>query len=425
MADIGRNSSTGDTVVTTRVCIAGGGPAGVMLGLVLARAGIDVVVPEKHDDFFRDFRGDTVHPSTLNLIDQLGLRDRFDGIAHAPLPRLDAVVNGVRLHAIDFHSLPRPNRQITLMPQWDLLKLLADEASKSPHFDLRMGAEVDGVVVSDGRVVGALATTRGGSLQVNADLTIAADGRGSIVRRALGLRAQEFGVPVDVCWFRLDRPADKLPDTLGYLGDSGLLVTIPRPDYLQCGLVIAKGSFETLRSAGLDAFRDRVSAAAPQLHDVVAGVRGWDQVKLLAVQIDRLDTWWVPGALCIGDAAHAMSPVFGVGINYAVQDAVATANLLVPVLRTGSTPGPIDAAARALQRRRQRPTARMQDIQRRVHRVIGVGDGLRLLSNPPTLLQRVVLGLALPIIRPIAARVVGYGFRPERIAPAILNSRRS
>jgi 2-polyprenyl-6-methoxyphenol hydroxylase-like FAD-dependent oxidoreductase len=311
------------------------------------------------------------------------------------------------------------------MPQWDLLRLLADDASRSPHFELRMNSDVVDVVRREGRVIGVLARTPDGLLQVDADLTIAADGRGSTVRTALGLHEREFGVPVDVTWFRLERPAEKLPDTLGYLSESALLITIPRPEYLQCGLVIPKGSFSSLRDEGLPAFRQRIVSAAPRLRQAAEGLQDWNQVKLLAVQIDRLDSWWVPGALCIGDAAHAMSPVFGVGINYAIQDAVAAANLLVPVLRTGGSPAELDAAAHAVQHRRQRPTALMQRVQRIVHRGIGTGSGLRVLHNPPTRAERLVLRSVLPVIRPLAARVIGYGFRPERLRGAAAGSRRS
>ncbi|RFA21341.1 monooxygenase [Subtercola boreus] len=417
----GDSPSTTDSI-STRVCVAGGGPAGVMLGLLLARAGIDVLVLEKHSDFFRDFRGDTVHPSTLNLIDQLGIRAEFDAIGHALLPRLDAVVNGVRLHAINFASLPAPNRAITLMPQWDLLKLLAIEGARSPHFELRMGYEVVDVVRdgAGGRVTGVLAQTAGGLLRIDAELTVAADGRDSIVRKALDLAGREFGVPVDVTWFRLDRPSGSAPDTLGYLSDSAFIVTIPRPEYLQCGLLVPKGSFAGLRRDGIEAFRQRIAVAAPRLATSVSSLASIDDVKLLSVRINRLKTWSAPGALCIGDAAHAMSPVFGVGINYAVQDAVATANLLVPVLRAGGSPKAIDAATRAVQRRREGPTALMQRLQRSVHRIIGTGAGKRVLQNPPTRRQRVALRVAIPIIRPIAARVVGYGFRPERISREVL-----
>jgi 2-polyprenyl-6-methoxyphenol hydroxylase-like FAD-dependent oxidoreductase len=406
--------------LTTRVCIAGAGPAGMMLGLLLARAGVDVVVLEKHADFFRDFRGDTVHPSTLNLVDQLGLRSAFDSIPHKPLPRMDVVVNGIRIHAVDFSSLPQPNRFLALMPQWDLLSMLAEAASRSPHFELLMSTEAVGLIRRDGRVVGVQARGPEGGLQIDAELTIAADGRDSTVRSALGLHEKEYGVPVDVTWFRLDRPAGELPDTLGYLSEKGLLITIPRPDYFQCGLVIPKGSFTSLQESGLGAFRQRIISAAPRLADAVSGLQSWDEVRLLSVQIDRLESWTAPGALCIGDAAHAMSPVFGVGINYAIQDAVAAANLLVPVLRATASPLAIDAATHAVQQRRERPTALMQRVQLAIHRVIGRGNGRRVLHNPPTRAERAVLRLLIPLVRPVAARLVGYGFRPERIDPTVL-----
>ena len=303
--------------ISTQVCIAGGGPAGMMLGLLLGRAGIDVVVLEKHADFFRDFRGDTVHPSTMNLIDQLGIRDAFERIPHARLPRLDAVVDGIRLHAIDFRSLPKPNREVTLMPQWDLLDLLAEEARRSPSFRLVMDADVTGVTWTGQRVTGVMAQTPDGELRVRADLTVAADGRDSTVRQALDLGVDQFGVPIDLTWFRLDRPVDPVPDTLGYLRDGSVLITIPRPEYLQCGLLIPKDGFSDVQAAGLGAFRDRIRRVAPRLGSVVDGLQSWDQVTLLSVQIDRVQRWSRGGALCIGDAAHAMSPVFGVGINYA------------------------------------------------------------------------------------------------------------
>ncbi|HWT33895.1 MAG TPA: FAD-dependent oxidoreductase [Microbacterium sp.] len=395
----------------TTVCIAGGGPAGLMLGLLLARAGIDVTVLEKHDDFFRDFRGDTVHPSTLNLIDALGLRARFEAIAHTPLRRLDVVVDGIRIHAIDFSSLPAPNRLITLMPQWDLLELLADEASALPSFHLLMGAEVEDVITRGGRIRGV---TLASGEQVAADLVVACDGRASTVREAAGLEPLASGVATDVAWFRMPRPADPMPDTLGWISADGLVVTIPRPEYLQCALLIPKGSFAQVRADGIEPFRARIARAVPRLAPVADDLAAIDDVKLLSVQIDRLETWWRPGLLCIGDAAHAMSPVFGVGINYAVQDAVASARLLVPALQQQDHHA-VDRACAAVQRRREWPTAAMQAVQRVVHGRIASGQLPDLIANPPTRGQRAFLRYALPLLKPVLARLVGYGFRPERL----------
>lgn len=401
----------------TDVCIAGGGPAGVFLGLLLARAGVDVTVLEKHDDFFRDFRGDTVHPSTLNLVDTLGLRTRFEAVPHAPLPRLDVVLNGIRIHAVDFTTLPPPNRFVTLMPQWDLLDLLADAAAQHPSFHLRMGAEVTDVTERGGRITGV--TTASGD-SVEARLVVAADGRSSTVRDALGLTPREVPVDTDVLWFRVPRPAQALPDTLAWANAAGVAITIPRPEYLQCALLVPKGSLADIRAAGIEAFRERVARVVPRLADVVGDIASLDDVKHLAVQIDRLETWWRPGALCIGDAAHAMSPMFGVGINYAVQDAVAAARALIPVLRPrGSVKGvgddALDEACAAVQRRRTWPTAAMQAVQHRAHGLISAGAVTRMVDNPPTRRQRAVMRLVLPMVKPLVARMVGYGFRPERL----------
>ncbi|WDG16995.1 FAD-dependent oxidoreductase [Microbacterium sp. Clip185] len=398
----------------TQVCIAGGGPGGIMLGLLLARAGVEVVVLEKHADFFRDFRGDTVHPSTLDIIDALGLRQSFDAIEHRPLDTLDAVVNGVRLHAIDFRTLRGTNRILTLMPQWDLLDLLADAARHESSFTLLMGADVTGVVRAGSRVSGVHAATDAGPLRVDAALVVAADGRGSTLREAVGVAPVVTGVGIDVLWFRLPEPAAPVPDTLAWLSGDGMLITIPRPGYFQCGLVVGKGSFGEIRGRGIDAFRMRVARAAPPIASELGAVASFDDVKLLSVEINHLRRWWQPGLLFIGDAAHAMSPAFGVGINYAIQDAVAAARLLAPAL--GGGPVAIDRACAALQRRRALPTRAMQRLQQVVHRAIG-RPRPRILHNPPTRRERIVLRIAIPIARRLLPRLVGYGFRPERIAP--------
>ena len=389
-------------MTTTQVCVAGGGPAGVMLGILLARAGIDVVVLEKHADFFRDFRGDSVHPSTIDLIDQLGLRERFEAIPHTRLRTLDVVVGDLRLHAIDFGRLRGPNREIAMMPQWDLLDLLASEGRRYPTFRLLMGAEVTDVVRRSGRVVGVVAQTADGPEQVDATFTVAADGRRSTVRDRLRLHAEDTGIPIDVLWLRLPRPRFRIPDTLAYVAPQTMVVTLPRPDYLQCGVLIPKGSFDEVRADGLPAFRARIARAARPLAEVVETVTDWDDVKPLTVQVDLLRRWSVPGALCIGDAAHAMSPAFGVGINYAVQDAVATANLLVPALRADPGDGAaLDEAARRVQRRRRPPTAVVQD--------------------PPTSFEQIVPEAMLSVLRPVTARFIGYGFRPERVSDEVLD----
>jgi 2-polyprenyl-6-methoxyphenol hydroxylase-like FAD-dependent oxidoreductase len=390
-----------------------------MLGILLARAGIDVVVLEKHTDFFRDFRGDTVHPSTIDIIDQLGLRERFEAVPHTRLRTLDVVVGDLRLHPIDFGKLRGPNHEIAMMPQWDLLDLLAGEGRQYPTFHLLMGAEVTDVVRRAGRVVGVVAETPDGPVQVDATFTVAADGRHSTVRDRLRLHAEETGIPIDVLWLRLPRPRFRIPDTLAYLAPHTMVVTLPRPDYLQCGVLIPKGTLEEVKAAGLPAFRARIAHAATPLADAVQELTDWDHVKLLTVQVDLLRRWSVPGALCIGDAAHAMSPAFGVGINYAVQDAVATANLLVPAFR--AHPGDdaaLDAAAHRVQRRRRPPTAVVQRIQVAAHRAIG--SGRELVHDPPTSLEQVVPEAMLSALRPVTARFIGYGFRPERINDEIL-----
>jgi 2-polyprenyl-6-methoxyphenol hydroxylase-like FAD-dependent oxidoreductase len=410
-----------DAALSTTCCIAGGGPAGLMLGLLLARAGVEVIVLEKHADFFRDFRGDTIHPSTLDLIDQLGLREKFDAIPHTSVRSLDVVINGNRLTPVDFSHLPGPNRAITLMPQWDFLTLLAEEAARYPTFRLLMGAEVTGLIRRGDQVTGVRATVTDAAapardIEIAARLIIAADGRDSVVRRASGLVQRDYGVPIDVLWFRMPRPPVTPRDTLGYINSEAMLVTIPREDYFQCGLLIEKGTYPAVQTAGIPAFRDRIRAVAPFLDQAVRSLASWDEVRLLTVQINRLDRWWQPGLLCIGDAAHAMSPAFGVGVNYAIQDAVAAANLLVEPLRSG--PLTTDDLA-GVQSRRLPPVRRMQALQRRAHGIIGRPGAGELLPDPMREWQRLTALLVLPLIRRLAARIVGRGFRPERIGPQL------
>ena len=413
--------------LATQCCIVGGGPAGMMLALLLARAGVDVVLLEKHRDFFRDFRGDTIHPSTIDLIDQLGLRERFDAITSTDVRSLDVVVNGTRIRPVDFRHLRGRNRHITLMPQWDFLDLLADAADRYPNLTRVMGAEVTGITRERGSVTGVVATVSDASgrhsadgvhstLEVRATLTVAADGRASVVRAVSGLPVRDFGVPIDVLWFRLPRPARNPPSTLGYIRESTMVVTIPRTDYYQAAMLIPKGSFDEVKDDGLPAFRQRVTAAARFLGPVIHTLTDFDQVKLLSVQVNRLDRWYQPGLLCIGDAAHAMSPAFGVGINYAIQDAVAAANLLAAPLASSITV----ADLAAVQRRRARPVALMQPVQLALHRLIASPTAAARIPNPLPFVARLVITIVSPVLRRITARIVGRGFRPERIRDELL-----
>ncbi|GAA3728827.1 FAD-dependent oxidoreductase [Leifsonia bigeumensis] len=393
-----------------------------MLGLLLARAGVDVVVLEKHVDFFRDFRGDTIHPSTIDLLDQLGLRERFDAIPQSEIHTLDVVVNGNRLTPVDFSRLHRKNEYIALMPQWDFLSLLAEEGKRYPNFHLMMGVEATGILrdgdgdAGGARVRGVTATTKDGPIEIEALLTVAADGRDSAVRDSAGLVPVDFGVAIDLLWFRLPRTKVNPPDTLAYLDAESMVITIPRHDYYQAGMLIPKGGYPDVQAAGLEDFRARIVRVAPFLAEVVGSLKDWDQVKLLTVQVDRLEQWWQDGLLCIGDAAHAMSPAFGVGVNYAIQDAVATANLLVDNLRAGAVT--TEDLAR-VQARRLPPVARMQPIQLRLHNVIAKPGGGGFLANPMRWWQRAAAAVLLPILRRISARIVGRGFRPEVIGPQL------
>ena len=384
----------------------------MMLGILLARAGVDTIVLEKHADFFRDFRGDTIHPSTIDLLDQLGLREKFEAIPHSTIHTLDVVVNGNRLTPVDFSHLKGRNRAIALMPQWDFLSLLAEEGAKYSTFHLMMGAEAAGLMHDGDRISGVRALTADGRVSIEAALTVAADGRDSTLRDAAGLVPKDYGVAIDVLWFRLPRTQVDPPDTLAYLDSESMIVTIPRADYYQAGMLIRKGDFPGVQEAGLEEFRARIVRSAPFLAEVVSSLTGWDQIKLLTVQVDRLERWCQDGLLCIGDAAHAMSPAFGVGINYAIQDAVASANLLVGSLRSGSVT--LEDLAR-VQKRRLQPVALMQPLQLMVHKVIAKPGGGAFLANPMRWWQRAVAAATLPVARRVTARIVGRGFRPERI----------
>ena len=391
------------------MCIAGGGPAGMVLGLLLARSGVRVTVLEKHDDFLRDFRGDTIHPTTLDLLRDLGLGERLSAIPHSSVTTLDAVLDGVRFGAADFSRVGRSG-QLWFMPQWDLLDLLAEVGRAYPTFTLHLGTAATGLVRTEGRVTGVTTEGPTGRREIAADLVVAADGRSSRLREEAGLTLKQTGVAIDVLWFRVDRPLEEPPDTIAYFGRRDVVITIPREGYYQTALLIPKGSYDEVRADGTVRFRERVTQVVPFLAPTIGSVAGFDQVSLLDVQIAHAPEWSRPGLLLIGDAAHPMSPAFGVGINYAIQDAVATARAIV---RSGGPARLSDAALRDVQRRRELPVRAMQQIQRGVHATIG-RPGLRLGLPPAALLRRTV-GLPSRLARPLLGRLVGAGFRPERL----------
>src|SRR5262245_20183586 len=394
-----------------RCCIVGGGPAGLMAGVLLAKAGVDVLVLEKHADFLRDFRGDTIHPSTLEVMAELGILDGLLRLPHQEVRELHASVGGTPFAVADFSHLPTRCRFIALMPQWDFLDFLAGHArERYPRFALWMRAEVTDLLEEGGRVAGVRAVTPDGAREVRAGLVTAADGRHSVVRAKAGLAVEELGAPMDVLWFRLSRRPEDPNETMGHFESGRILVVINRGAYWQCGYVIAKGSLDDLRARGIEALRQATAELIPYARDRMGEIRSFEDLSLLTVRVDCLDRWYRPGLLCIGDAAHAMSPIGGVGINLAIQDAVAAANELAGPLAGG---GLAVDHLKWVQKRREWPTYVTQRIQVMVQRrIIARVLGHRGPSRPPLALR---LLARLPWLRQRAARLVGIGVRPEHV----------
>nr|WP_131989537.1 FAD-dependent oxidoreductase [Chthoniobacter flavus] len=396
--------------VTTRCCVAGGGPAGIMLGYLLARAGVDVVVLEKHKDFFRDFRGDTIHPSTLELMHELGLLEGLLKLPHDELRQIRAHFGDRVLTLADFSHLRTRCQFVAFLPQRDFLNFISEQAKRYPQFQLRVESEVTDLITEGGRIVGACARTPKGELEVRASLVVGADGRSSTVRQRANLEVIDSGAPIDVLWFRLSKREGDPEQFFGHVGAGQFMVLIGRGDYWQCAYVIRKGSLAERREKGLEAFRGEVVRCAAFLGDRVSEIKEWDDVKLLTVKVDHLKQWYREGLLCIGDSAHAMSPVGGVGINLAIQDAVATANLLAEKLRADRV---TVHDLQTVQERRERPAHLTQRLQVYIHehflqKVFSSDVPL----DPPWLIR---LANRFPLLRRLPARFIGVGFRPEHI----------
>ncbi|MBN3459453.1 FAD-dependent oxidoreductase [Mycobacterium sp. DSM 3803] len=402
------------TTQKTTCAIVGGGPAGMVLGLLLARAGIEVTVFEKHGDFLRDFRGDTVHPVTLRLLDELGLFERFDALPHSRVEKGRFDIGGRTVTLVDFRRLRQPHPYIAMVPQWDLLDLLADAGKEEPSFTLRMQTEVTGLLRDGEAVTGVRYVGPDGPGELRADLTVACDGRTSVVRREAALIPREYRVPFDVGWFRLNRLHDAEYQLSPRISDGMALLLIPREGYFQAGCFLPKGGERQLHARGLDTFRSQVAELVPEAS--VDSVTSWDDVKILDVRLNRLRQWHRKGLLCIGDAAHAMSPVGGIGINLAVADAVATARILAGPLRAGQVS---ERDLAAVRRRRNLPAALIQAVQRVLHRGLAAALLGREIKQPPAWAVKMVATLFtwVPALSVIPAYLVGVGPLPEH-APA-------
>ncbi|MGH9494577.1 MAG: FAD-dependent oxidoreductase [Candidatus Sulfotelmatobacter sp.] len=398
------------TNIQTSCCIAGGGPAGMMLGFLLARAGVNVTVLEKHADFLRDFRGDTIHPSTLELMYELGILEEFLNRPHQQVKELGGNIAGEMLKIADFTHLPTHCKFLALMPQWDFLNFIVQQARRHKGFQLFLKAEAIDIIEESGRVAGVKVRTENGLIEIRAPLTVGADGRSSTLRARAGLQVIDLGAPIDVVWLRISRKPSDPPQTFGHAEPGKIFIMLDREDYWQCGYVIPKGGFEQMKNKGIEAFREDMARMEPFLRDRVEEIADWSRVSVLTVKVDRLKQWWRSGLICIGDAAHAMSPVGGVGINLAIQDAVAAANILSSKLATGRVS---EGDLEAVQERRDFPTRATQSLQiaiqnRIIRRVLSSSEPF----SAPWILR---LMQRWPLLRRIPARVVGLGFRPEHI----------
>ncbi|MGA5543311.1 FAD-dependent oxidoreductase [Mycobacterium sp. NPDC051198] len=394
---------------STSCAIAGGGPAGMMLGLILARCGVPVTVMEKHADFLRDFRGDTVHPSTMRMLDELGLFGEFDKIGYSKVEKGEFTVDGEPVTLLDFRRLRQPHPYVAMVPQWDFLDLLADAGRAEPNFTLRMQTEVTGLLREGERITGVRYTSPDGDGELRAELTVACDGRTSLVRREAGLDTRNYPVPFDVWWFRLPRTEDGQYSLIPRTAPGRALIMIPRTGYFQVAYLIPKGSDAGLRARGLDAFHAELAELIPEADP--GALTSWDDVKHLDVQLNRLPRWHREGLLCIGDAAHAMSPVGGVGINVAIQDAAAAARLLYQPLREHRV---TESDLAGVQRRRTLPTAITQGFQRILHRLVIAPVMAGADIAPPGALLNIVQRF--PQLTTIPAYLVGTGVRPEHVA---------
>ena len=396
--------------IQTSCAIVGAGPAGLMLGLMLARAGVDVTVIEKHGDFLRDFRGDTIHPSTLQVMHELGLAEDLLKLPHTQARSLHAEIGGKDVTIADFSWLPTKNRFIAFMPQWDFLDFLAREAKRYPNFRLLMRTDVTDLIIENGSVAGVRAISADGPVAIRASLVVGTDGRNSVTRRLAGLEVESFGIPSEVLWMKLSHLPTDPPYTMGHAGPRQGFVMIDRGDYWQCGYIVRRGTYAEIREGGIEAFREMVAAVSPLPEDRVQEIRSFEDVHLLSIRIERLKRWWRPGLLCIGDAAHAMSPIGGVGVNLAIQDAVAAANILAEPLKSGHLS---ERKLAAVEKRRTFPTKATQKIQlmmRRDKRKREANEATR--SGPPGFIKGIARW---PVLAHLSGRLIGLGFRPEHV----------